>query len=150
MNRSSSRMASQTDRQNVTPCSTLGMMQVMRTDFEQPIDRSHEFRRRNTECFAYPRGRGSRHVRARLDEIHFSVANDDLVGRQVVVNVREMDRENFVSQKRKRLEWIQRIDRQKARQFPMFSNRFHRAIQRRHRIVGQQEAEPRIVLVPRS
>ena len=101
-----------------------GMMQMLGTDFEQPLDRSLEFGGRNTEFFAYPRDGNSRNIGTALDKVEFSVAYDDFIGRQVVVYVGEVDRENFVAKERQRFEWIQSIDRQETRQFPMFSNRF--------------------------
>jgi len=95
---------------------------------------------------AYARCRRGRDKRASFHEIQLTVAHDEFVGRQIVVNIREVNRENFITQERKRLEGIKRIDGQETRQFTMLPNRFHRTIQCRHRIIGQQEPDARIVL----
>src|SRR5438046_1276247 len=121
-------------------------MYMLRSNFQKPAYRSLEFRQRNTERLRDFRCGSSGNVTSNFDEVQLAVANDDLVGRQIVVDVRQMDRQNFVAKKREGLEWIEGIDGQKTSQLAMLANRFHGAIQRRHRVIAQQESDARIIL----
>src|SRR5207302_10529242 len=63
-----------------------GRMDVLRPDFEQPVHRSSEFTNRNAKGLGDPRGGRRRDIASNLDEVQLSIAHDELVRRQVVVN----------------------------------------------------------------
>src|SRR5689334_3920917 len=98
------------------------MMDVLRTDFEQPGHRSHEFSRRYAECLAYASDSRRRDISASLEVIQLSVANNDLICRQIVVNIREVNREYLVPQKRQRLKRVERVHSKYTRQLSVFTN----------------------------
>src|SRR5262245_7866676 len=64
------------------PLIEVGMMQMLRSDFEQPVNGAYELRRRDSTRLADARSSGARYVRASLHEIQLAVANDDLVRRE--------------------------------------------------------------------
>ena len=70
----------------------VGVMQVLRTHFEQPGHRSRKLRGRDAEGLTYMCGSCGRHVGTRLHEVQLAIADDDLVGRKIIVNVRKVNR----------------------------------------------------------
>ena len=65
---------------------------MLRTDLEQAIHCSGEFRNRNAEGLGNGRGGGRRHIAPDLNGIQLAVPHNDLIGRQIVVNVGEVNR----------------------------------------------------------
>ena len=59
-----------------------------------------------------------------------------------------MNVENLIAEERKRLERIERVHSQKARQFTMVKKGLLRRVQNRERIIRQKEPDARIVLRP--
>jgi hypothetical protein len=88
--------------------------------------------------------RVGREVRARLYQVELTVAPDELVDRQVVVDVRQVDVEDLVAEERQRAKGIERVGRDHADDFAMRGDGVHRAIERRERVVGEQEPQARI------
>src|SRR5262249_1713420 len=76
----------------------IAVMNVLRTDFEKPRHCPNELRRWYAECLAYASDGRRRNVSAGLDVIQLSVANNDLIRRQIVVNIGEMNREHLIPQ----------------------------------------------------
>src|SRR6516162_5481850 len=119
---------------------------VLRSNFEQPGHCPLEINNRYPESLGDVFRSSGRDIAPDFDEVQLAVAHDDLVRRQIVINVREVDRQHFVAQERERFERIQSVNRQETTELAMFANGFHRAIERRHRVITQQESNAGIVL----
>src|SRR5215471_16048764 len=102
----------------------IAVMDVLRTNFKQPCHCSHEFSRRYAKCLAYASDSRRRNISTSLEVIQLSVANNDLIRRQIVVNIREVNRKHLVPQERQRLKRVERVDSKYARQLSVFANCF--------------------------
>ena len=85
----------------------------------------------------FPRRQVPRQVRARLHQIELAVATDELVHRQVVVHVRQVDVEDLVAKERQGAERVERVGGDHAHDVPVRGDRAHRAVERRQGIVGE-------------
>ena len=97
---------------------------------------------------ADPRCIRRRQVGPRLDPENPVVAPDDLFVRQVVVHVCGVDVQDLVAQEGKRLDRIGGIERDEAAQVEMLFDRRARVLERRQRIVAQQESQLMIEIRP--
>src|SRR5262249_39325420 len=72
---------------------------VLRSNLEEPIHGGLRLPGRHAKRIAYARHRSRRNVRARFNEIELPITNNDLVGRKIVPDVRQMNVEDLVPEK---------------------------------------------------
>src|SRR5207249_8539284 len=126
----------------------IGKTQMLRSGLEQPNNGSDEFGWRHTERFRDPGCLRNRQITPNLDEVQPAITSHELIRREVVVNIGEVDVENLVPEKRERFKRVERVHRQKAGQLAVIFYGLLRSIQRRHGVVGQKKPYTRIILCP--
>ena len=84
-------------------------------------------------------------IGSHLHEVKPAVAAYDLFVRKIVVHVGRVDLQNFVAQKRKRLQRVDRVQHQEAAQIHVFLDGGPGLVQRFRRVIAQQHAQLRIV-----
>ena len=100
----------------------------------------------NVELSRQPHHVGHRKIRANLDEVQLAVAPHHLFVGKVVVDVGGVHLHDLVAQERQGLQRIQRIQHQEAAQVDVILHRGLRHVQRRQRIVAQQDPQLRIIV----
>ena len=104
--------------------------EVVRPHPEELPDRARELLRRQLEFLRDRGGQGGGQVGARLHREEAAVLAHHLVGREVVVHVGQVDVEEFVPQERERLEGVERVERDEARNLPVSPHRLRRPVHR--------------------
>src|SRR5215472_11051837 len=101
---------------------------------------------RDIKCAADLGRFAKRKIGSHLDQIQTTIAACEFFVRQIVINIGEMDVEDFVTNESERLARIERVENDEAAEIHVVSQRRARAIECSERIVAEKEFDARIEL----